>query len=111
MNGWSNSYYGWGGEDDDFYLRFKLAKKTLSRPSDSVGRFELAYHNESQQHNDKRWMLMNIAKNRGVQRQVSGLDNLKFNLIDIRTERFFVNITVDVQMTKKERSWTSVVVT
>lgn len=32
MNGMSNRYWGWGLEDDEFYVRIKDAKLTVSRP-------------------------------------------------------------------------------
>lgn len=32
MNGMSNKYWGWGLEDDEFYVRIKDAKLTVTRP-------------------------------------------------------------------------------
>lgn len=32
MNGMSNKYWGWGLEDDEFFVRIKDAKLTVSRP-------------------------------------------------------------------------------
>ncbi|KAL3853721.1 hypothetical protein ACJMK2_017239 [Sinanodonta woodiana] len=36
-NGFSNLYFGWGGEDDDFYIRVTNAKMTFKRPENDVG--------------------------------------------------------------------------
>jgi len=32
LNGLSNKYWGWGLEDDEFYLRMKQGNVTVSRP-------------------------------------------------------------------------------
>lgn len=32
MNGMSNKYWGWGLEDDEFYVRIKDAKLAVTRP-------------------------------------------------------------------------------
>lgn len=34
VNGMSNNYWGWGLEDDEFYVRLKDAKLNVSRPVD-----------------------------------------------------------------------------
>ena len=31
INGFANSFYGWGGEDDDFYNRLKYNNITVKR--------------------------------------------------------------------------------
>ena len=54
---------------------------------------------------------MQRTRMRGSQRPVTGLDNLLYKLIGITTERFFIRIKVDVQMTEIEKKMTSVHVT
>ena len=38
VNGFSNQYWGWGGEDDDFYLRIVRNNLTLTRYNATVAR-------------------------------------------------------------------------
>jgi len=39
-NGYSNSYWGWGGEDDDMYNRVRFSKQKVIRYPQSVSRYD-----------------------------------------------------------------------
>ena len=39
LNGFSNLYWGWGGEDDDLSLRFIERRMCVVRPSDEVATY------------------------------------------------------------------------
>ena len=38
-NGWSNRYFGWGGEDNDFFGRLSVVGKRMRRRCSSLGRY------------------------------------------------------------------------
>lgn len=44
LNGYSNSYWGWGGEDDDMHERIMAANKSVLRPPFSIGRYQMIKH-------------------------------------------------------------------
>ncbi|KAH0508636.1 Beta-1,4-galactosyltransferase 4 [Microtus ochrogaster] len=44
VNGFSNNYWGWGGEDDDLRLRVELHKMKISRPDPDVGKYTMIFH-------------------------------------------------------------------
>lgn len=44
VNGMSNSYYGWGGEDDDFYGRLEAKKLLPYRFDPSLSRYTMLVH-------------------------------------------------------------------
>ena len=44
INGFSNEFYGWGGEDDDLYTRLKNSNITLFREPANIGRFTMLLH-------------------------------------------------------------------
>ncbi|TRY74222.1 hypothetical protein DNTS_033175, partial [Danionella cerebrum] len=44
VNGFPNSYWGWGGEDDDLRIRIQLQKMVILRPSPEVARYTMVFH-------------------------------------------------------------------
>ena len=49
MNGFANSFYGWGGEDDDLYHRMEKHNLTLFRSPASISRFYMQVHEQVSQ--------------------------------------------------------------
>lgn len=47
VNGFSNSFYGWGGEDDDFFFRVRHAGLGLSRFPRHIARYQSLEHKEA----------------------------------------------------------------
>ena len=43
-NGFSNRFYGWGGEDDDMYRRIKAQNMTVVRFPSAVARYTMIRH-------------------------------------------------------------------
>ncbi|VDM64476.1 unnamed protein product [Angiostrongylus costaricensis] len=43
-NGFSNRYWGWGGEDDDMYKRVKFAGYNVDRYNDTIARYTMIEH-------------------------------------------------------------------
>ncbi|KAB1283953.1 Beta-1; 4-galactosyltransferase 4 [Camelus dromedarius] len=48
VNGFSNNYWGWGGEDDDLRLRVELHKMKIIRPLLAVGKYTMIFHKRDQ---------------------------------------------------------------
>ncbi|MGH0186593.1 UNVERIFIED_CONTAM: hypothetical protein FKN15_022064 [Acipenser sinensis] len=44
VNGFSNTYWGWGGEDDDLRIRVELQRMKIVRPSPEVARYTMIFH-------------------------------------------------------------------
>ncbi|CAJ0588762.1 unnamed protein product [Cylicocyclus nassatus] len=44
VNGLSNQYWGWGGEDNDFYNRTRLAGYEVERYNASIARYKMIKH-------------------------------------------------------------------
>ncbi|KAI0978570.1 hypothetical protein GJ496_003831 [Pomphorhynchus laevis] len=60
VNGFSNRYWGWGGEDDDLYRRTRKFFKTITRVPPHIGRITHMdhYKNESGELNENRFNLL-----------------------------------------------------
>ncbi|ESO84536.1 hypothetical protein LOTGIDRAFT_132073, partial [Lottia gigantea] len=44
INGYSNSYWGWGNEDDDLSARIQESGLLITRPPEHIGRFKMVRH-------------------------------------------------------------------
>ncbi|KAG7274370.1 hypothetical protein CRUP_028691, partial [Coryphaenoides rupestris] len=44
VNGFSNTYWGWGGEDDDLRIRVELQGMKIVRPPPEVARYTMVFH-------------------------------------------------------------------
>ncbi|XP_054246619.1 beta-1,4-galactosyltransferase 4 [Indicator indicator] len=94
VNGFSNSYWGWGGEDDDLRIRVEMQKMRVVRPSADVGRYTMIFHKRDRGNEENRGRMKLL-------RQVSrtwkrdGLNSCSYNLISVEHNPLYVNITVD----------------
>jgi hypothetical protein len=46
LNGYSNSFYGWGGEDDDLFNRIRKHNLTIFRSPGMISRFYMFEHKQ-----------------------------------------------------------------
>ncbi|XP_063414346.1 beta-1,4-galactosyltransferase 6-like [Mytilus trossulus] len=77
INGYSNQFFGWGGEDDDLYRRIKFNKYELIRPFEDFGICGSVRHEPAEKNSDRRKFLKyshEVWKN-------DGLSNLKYSLL------------------------------
>ncbi|CAI9591648.1 unnamed protein product, partial [Staurois parvus] len=95
LNGLSNNYWGWGGEDDDFSARIHFRGMNISRPSALVGRYKMIQHSRDKGNmiNPQRYYLLRKAW--GTWRQ-DGLNSLKYKLLSKELLPLYTNITVDI---------------
>lgn len=81
VNGFSNKFSGWGGEDDDMYNRLKFHHMTVLRSMNDVSRYTMLKHKQSPP-NPNRFKLIKTGMKRVKQ---DGVQNLKYNVTE-RTE-------------------------
>ena len=61
INGVSNRFWGWGGEDDDMLNRIKAQKLNVTRYNDSVARYRTIKHSPAKK-NPLRFKLLQEKK-------------------------------------------------
>ncbi|KAM4047911.1 beta-1,4-galactosyltransferase 4-like [Anomaloglossus baeobatrachus] len=95
VNGYSNNYWGWGGEDDDLYYRVQLGNMTVVRPAREVARYTMISHTRDvgNEKNEKRWELL---KNVSKVWKTDGLNSCTYELLSIEHNPLYINITVDI---------------
>nr|XP_022314109.1 beta-1,4-galactosyltransferase 4-like isoform X2 [Crassostrea virginica] len=92
INGYSNLFFGWGGEDDDFYNRVVSNNMTISRDNSSIARYTMLPHKKAPI-NPFRMDVLNSGTKRPNQ-AVDGLNSLQYNLTEKVYRKMYVHITV-----------------
>ena len=94
VNGYSNAYFGWGGEDDDLYERFRRQGIKINQPPMNVSRYVMLSHKESQHAPDRfRWF---HGKGRQQRRAFDGVNSLRYRLVAKRQHRLFTRVVVEI---------------
>ncbi|XP_022194670.2 beta-1,4-N-acetylgalactosaminyltransferase bre-4 [Nilaparvata lugens] len=83
VNGFSNSYWGWGAEDDDMYLRLNASGFQIVRYPTSIARYYMIGH-ERETPNPGREKLLYEAQSRF---KTDGLNNLSFTRLELHQYR------------------------
>lgn len=92
VNGFSNNFWGWGGEDDDFYNRVVHHGLKATRVDYELGRYLTTPHVQ-QDANPKRHALVAKGNNRAL---LSGLKDMKYRVVKKMNKKLFVWMLIDV---------------
>nr|CAH8872548.1 unnamed protein product [Trichobilharzia regenti]CAH8872550.1 unnamed protein product [Trichobilharzia regenti]CAH8872552.1 unnamed protein product [Trichobilharzia regenti] len=84
INGFSNLYEGWGGEDDDLLTRVSQSKYGVFRISTDIGRYYTLSHatDKLNEVNPDRYALL---KNASARIKIDGLNTLDYSVISSQT--------------------------
>lgn len=101
LNGYSNKYWGWGGEDDDMYQRIKWANYKISRPQPKLARFKMIKHlNEKK--NAPNMNRFNLLKHVLDRMPSDGINSLKYRVMSIDLLPTHTMINVDLLYAESE---------
>ncbi|XP_077966945.1 beta-1,4-galactosyltransferase 2-like [Styela clava] len=94
-NGFSNIYWGWGGEDDDLFIRLWNKGYRLHNPHGKNCSYHMILHQteKSNAENKGHFALMAHAISR---MKYEGLNTLRYKRVSTKRETIFTNITIDV---------------
>ncbi|CAG5102511.1 Oidioi.mRNA.OKI2018_I69.chr1.g336.t2.cds [Oikopleura dioica] len=95
LNGYSNLFWGWGGEDDDMFNRIRFANMKILRPPPTTARFKMIKHDHesSNKPNPKRFSLL---KNSLSRMSEDGLNSLEYTVKAIH--KFPTHTMIDVDL-------------
>lgn len=94
VNGFSNLYWGWGGEDDDMAYRIKHKNLKIIRPPASVARYTMIKHNQRPESpNNIRMALVRMAWYRMNR---DGLSTAKYRLVRKQVLPLYTHLLVDI---------------
>ncbi|KAM4544102.1 beta-1,4-galactosyltransferase 1-like [Fundulus diaphanus] len=96
VNGFSNTFWGWGGEDDDLYNRIVLRGMSISRPDSQIAKYTMIKH-QRDVHNEVN--PKNAVKVQETQNDIDtdGLNSLNYTTNEIQRDVMYTFMTVDVQ--------------
>ncbi|KAM3933161.1 beta-1,4-galactosyltransferase 4 [Leptodactylus fuscus] len=95
VNGYSNNYWGWGGEDDDLRFRVEFEKMTVVRPPPEIARYTMIFHTRDAGNEVNKERMLLLRKASKVWR-TDGLNSCSYKLLSIQHHPLYINITVDI---------------
>ncbi|XP_078604004.1 beta-1,4-galactosyltransferase 1-like [Branchiostoma floridae x Branchiostoma japonicum] len=99
LNGYSNLYCGWGGEDDDMYLRLFHKKLKISRPDKTVARYKMMRHNQTKL-NPNRFSLLKTSQDRYGHDGLTNLHLIDYQVASVHQYHLYTHIAVSVAARK-----------
>lgn len=94
VNGFSNQYFGWGGEDDDMAARI-LTKYRITRYPAEIARYKMLRHRPDTP-NQSRFKTLELSSQL---RSIDGLSNLQYKLVETIEEKLYTLIRVTYNQT------------
>jgi hypothetical protein len=91
INGFSNLFFGWGGEDDDLAERVSLRGYKVSRYPLAIGRYHMAKHSKDKP-NPERFRLLESSQKR---MNIDGIASLDYELVAVNRNKFYTKVTVN----------------
>ncbi|KFM80764.1 Beta-1,4-N-acetylgalactosaminyltransferase bre-4, partial [Stegodyphus mimosarum] len=94
VNGYSNLYWGWGGEDDDMAYRIKYRKLEIIRPPETLARYSMIKHDHRPESpNAIRTALLRMAKKRSSR---DGLNTVKYRVLWRHDLLAYTHLMIDI---------------
>jgi len=92
VNGFSNMFWGWGGEDDDMANRLRLKKLFISRYPANIARYKMLKHGKEKANPERFKFLYSGAKRIAK----DGYNSLKYRRVDLVLKKLYTWILVDL---------------
>jgi len=92
VNGFSNSFWGWGAEDDDMAGRIAFNGLYISRPPPNIARYKMLKHKQ-QKLNTQRYRVLQKGKQRF---KSDGLSSLKYAVEQVILEKTYTLVRVQL---------------
>ncbi|KAI8518521.1 Beta-1,4-galactosyltransferase 3 [Branchiostoma belcheri] len=101
LNGYSNLFCGWGGEDDDMYKRLVKKALKISRPEKKVARYKMMRHEQTKL-NPSRFSLLKTSQKRLPHDGLKNLHLMNYELASVHRYHLYTHIAVTVFRRKSQ---------
>uniref|UniRef100_A0A8D0GNW1 Beta-1,4-galactosyltransferase n=1 Tax=Sphenodon punctatus TaxID=8508 RepID=A0A8D0GNW1_SPHPU len=95
MNGFPNTYWDTGGEDDDIAARIRLVGMKIVRTPVHLGRYKMMDYEQDTQKDDN-LLRPDVQRNTRKTWKDDGMNSLEFKLLSRKEHPLYTNITVDI---------------
>lgn len=95
VNGFSNIYWGWGGEDDDLRIRVTLQKMEILRPPANVARYTMVFHKRDSGNEINKDRMRLLSQTPRMWKK-DGLNSCSYKTLSVDRMPLYVNVTVDI---------------
>lgn len=95
VNGFSNTYWGWGGEDDDLRIRVGLQNMKILRPPPDIARYTMVFHQRDSGNEVNRDRMRLLGRTPQIWRR-DGLNSCSYKTLSVERLPLYVNVTVDI---------------
>lgn len=92
LNGFSNEFFGWGGEDDDLQRRIRARGMSIMRWPSTVSRYTMLAHSKAEPSVHRRELLRSAES----RHDMDGLNNLRYQVLALEERPLYTRILVDV---------------
>ncbi|CAH1272364.1 B4GALT1 [Branchiostoma lanceolatum] len=93
VNGFSNLFRGWGGEDDDMFLRLKARGLDYSRQDLNIARYRSLPHEQAEK-NETNYLLLKNSQTRYLQDGLNSLETVDYRVKSTTRLPLYTHITV-----------------
>ncbi len=97
INGYSNSFWGWGGEDDQLYQRVRSENFTVTRAFDGkstpLAHYKTLSHRKAPGNPDR----MRVLKEGWARFKIDGLVDLRYKRLNVQFKPLYTHVVVDIQ--------------
>ncbi|KAE8631996.1 hypothetical protein XENTR_v10001386 [Xenopus tropicalis] len=95
VNGFSNVFWGWGGEDDELFQRVVAMGMKVERPDQTIARSKMISHKRDPG-NESTGKSFHLIKKAHERLHKDGLNSLIYTIISITSHKLYTKITVDI---------------
>ncbi|CAG5131912.1 unnamed protein product [Candidula unifasciata] len=98
INGCSNVFFGWGGEDDELKERVLNKGYTINRSPVAIARYDMIKHSRDKG-NEANPVRKRILSSTKARQEVEGLNTIIYKVNSVKLENFYIWINVTLNRT------------